>query len=379
MPDTRPHVAVSAHLLAAGEATGYRSAGIHTYIANLLTHLTRVDSGFRFTIYTNARPPIDAPVRPARWSTARPAARIAWEQLAQPFALRRDRPDLLHATAFVAPLLSRRPCVVTVYDLSFALFPELFRGPNQTYLRLFTRWSIRRARRVLAISDHTRRDVQRLYGVPVDRIDVARPGVDPRFKPLPREAVDTFCRKHNLPGRFFLYLGTLEPRKNLGRLIEAFALLNEFQDAKLAMVGGKGWLYRDLFAQVKSLGLEDRVMFAGYAPGEDLPLWYNSATAFVYPSTYEGFGIPPLEAMACGTPVITSNAASLPEAVGDAGLTVGPEDVPGLARAMSQVWQDASLRRDLSQRGIAWARRFTWEATARATVESYRLALGVSV
>ena len=383
MQDTRPHVAISAHLLAARGATGYRSAGIHTYIAHLLQHLARVDSGLRYTVYTNAQPPIDARIRPARWSTARPLARIAWEQLAQPVALRRDRPDLLHATAFVAPLLSRHPTVVTVYDLSFALFPEYFRGPNQVYLRAVARQSARRARRVIAISDHTRRDVHRLYGVPLDRIDVAYPGVDPRFQPLPREAVEAFRRRHDLPGRFFLHLGTLEPRKNLSRLIEAFALFTNrdvggHPHAHLILVGGKGWMVDDLFAKVKSLGLDDRVTFAGYAPGEDLPLWYNAATAFVYPSTYEGFGIPPVEAMACGTPVIASNAASLPEAVGDAGLTVGPEDVSGLAQAMRRVWDDASLRGELSQRGIEQARRFAWEATAKATVESYRRALNLA-
>jgi glycosyltransferase involved in cell wall biosynthesis len=377
MPDTRPHVAISAHLLADGKTVGYRSAGIHTYIANLLTYLTRVDSGFRYTLYTNAQPSIDAQVRPARWSTGRPLARILWEQLAQPIALRRDRPDLLHATAFVAPLLARWPCVVTVYDLSFALFPELFRGPNQTYLRWFARRSARRARRVIAISDNTRRDVQRLYGVPPDRIDVAYPGVDTRFTPLPGQAVEAFRREHRLPDKFFLYLGTLEPRKNLGKLIEAFSL-SEIRDSRLVMVGGKGWMVDSLFAQVKSLGLADRITFAGYAPGEDLPLWYNSATVFVYPSTYEGFGIPPLEAMACGTPVVTSNAASLPEAIGDAGLTVGPEDVRGLAQAMNRLWQDESLRIELSRRGIAQARRFTWEATAQATVDSYRKALNLA-
>ncbi|HJW83946.1 MAG TPA: glycosyltransferase family 1 protein, partial [Anaerolineae bacterium] len=146
-------------------------------------------------------------------------------------------------------------------------------------------------------------------------------------------------------------------------------------DWKLVFVGGKGWLYEELFAQVKSLGLAERVRFAGFAPDDDVPLWYSAATALVYPSTYEGFGLPQLEAMACGTPVIASNASSLPEAVGDAALTVEPEDVAGLAQAMQRVSDDPALRSELSQRGIEQARRFTWQATARATVESYRKAL----
>ena len=404
MPNSRPHVAISAHLLHG--AAGYRSAGIHTYIAHLLQHLPEADPAFRYTVYTNAQPEIDARcarVRSSRWPTARPAIRIAWEQLAQPVALWRDRPDLLHAAAFVSPLMSRRPTVITVYDLSFALFPEYFRGPNQAYLRTFTRLSLKRARRVIAISDHTRRDVGRLYGVPLDRIDVAYPGVAAHFRPMPHDEVDAFRRKHNLPGRFFLYLGTLEPRKNISRLIDAFAQITDRgigveasaglrrqarprpdsvdaghtvdREPYLVLVGGKGWLYDELFAKVKSLGLEERVRFAGFAPNEDLPLWYSAATAFVYPSTYEGFGIPPLEAMACGTPVIASNASSLPEAVGDAAVTIEPEDVSGLAQAMQRVWDDEALRVKLSQHGIARAGRFTWDATARATVESYRKAL----
>jgi len=394
MQDSRLHVAISAHLLASRGAAGYRSAGIHTYIDHLLAHLPHVDSGVRYTVYTNAQPPIDARIRPARLPTAQPPMRILWEQLAQPLALLRDRPDVLHAAAFVAPLASRCPSVVTVYDLSFALFPDFFRGPNQTYLRIFTRRSARRARRVVAISEHTRRDVHRLYGVPLDRIDVACPGVDARFRRLPREEVEAFRRKHSLPEKFFLYLGTLEPRKNLDRLIDAYALLEvgswKLEDGntslrseveqnwRLVLVGGKGWMSDNLFTRVKELGLEQRVMFAGYAPADELPLWYNAATAFVYPSLYEGFGMPPLEAMACGTPVITSSAASLPEVVGDAGLVVAPEDVPGLAQAMRRVWRDEALRGELSRRGVERARRFTWEATARATVESYRRALGNS-
>ena len=394
MQDIRPHVAISAHLLASGRAAGYRSAGIHTYITHLLQHLPHVDEAFRYTVYTNAHPSIanHTIIRQARWPTAKPPVRIAWEQLAQPFALRRDRPDLLHAMAFVTPLMSQQPAVVTVYDLSFALFPQYFRGLNQTYLRTFTRWSVRRARRVIAISEHTRRDVNRLYGVPFDRIDVARPGVDADFRPVPRDKAEAFRRKHALPDRFFLYLGTLEPRKNLSRLVDAFAQLSRLPgssarpsgDAQhtsqpyLVFVGGKGWLYDELFEKVKALGLEECVRFAGFAPGEDLPLWYSTATAFIYPSTYEGFGMPPLEAMACGTPAITSNTSSLPEAVGDAALTIGPEDVTGLAQAMRRVWDDEALRGELSRRGIERARHFNWEATARATVESYRQALGGS-
>lgn len=372
MLNARPHVAISAHLLHG--ASGYRSAGIHTYIAHLLEQISQVDSGLRYTIYTNAHLASDIQVRSTRWPTDRPLARIVWEQLAQPFVLRRDQPDLLHASAFVAPFFAGRPKVITVYDLSFKLFPEYFRGPNQTYLRMFTQLSLKRATRVIAISNHTRDDVHRLYNVPLDRIDVAAPGVSTRFRPLSREVVEAFRRDKQLPERFFLYVGTLEPRKNLDRLIDAFAQLTD-QTARLIFVGGKGWMVDSLFAKVKSLGLSDHIAFAGYAPDEDLPLWYNAATAFVYPSTYEGFGIPPLEALACGTATIVSHASSLPQAVGDAALLVDPHDVQAISEALARLWDDAALRAELAQRGIAHARQFTWQATAQATVASYRRAL----
>ncbi len=379
MSRNSPRVAISAQLLAPRGQGSYRSAGIHTYIEQTVRHLPQADPDLHLTLFTSHPPgglSASIDVCTSRWPTQRPAVRIFWEQVVLPPAAHRVRADVLHATAFVAPIASPCGTVVTVYDLSFALFPHYFRRFNRLYLRLGTRWSMRRARRVITISDHTRRDVHHLYGTPLDRIDIAYPGVDPSMQPCDREAIDRFRRAKNLPERFFLFLGTLEPRKNLTTLVRAFAAMKrDCPDAKLVLAGGTGWLADDLFTAIKSSGAADSIILPGYVAAEEKTLWYSSATAFVYPSTYEGFGLPPLEAMACGTPVIVSNAASLPEVVGDAGVSIGPQDTTGWAEAMQRLWLDTPLRSELRERGFHQSEKFAWLETAHATAAAYRRAL----
>ncbi|MCC7358572.1 MAG: glycosyltransferase family 4 protein [Anaerolineales bacterium] len=368
------HIALNAHLLSG--RTSYRSAGIHHYIAQLLRHLPAAAPELRFTVFVgDGRPDMaGATVVRARLPTARPPMRIFWEQCVQPWALARARPALLHALAFVAPILSPTPTVVTVYDLSFFVTPERFPAAQRLYLRALTGVSCRRARRVLAISESTRADVVRLLGVPAERVDLAYPGVGPEFHPLPADEVAAFRARLNLPARFVLYLGTLEPRKNLGTLLAAFATLRAAEpDLALVLAGGRGWWYADLFRQVQALGLERAVHFPGYVPAQDLPGWYNAAAAVGYPSAYEGFGMPVAEALACGCPVVTTRASSLPEAGGEAAWLVPPADAPALAAALAQALRPDPARRG---RGLAHAARFTWAATAAATAASYRRALG---
>jgi glycosyltransferase involved in cell wall biosynthesis len=263
---------------------------------------------------------------------------------------------------------------VTIHDLSFLFYPRSFRVVNRLYLRLLTRLSVQRAGRVLAVSASTRRDVIRYYGVPAEKVDVVYNGVDPAFEPLPGDQVAVFRARQGLPDRFILFVGTLEPRKNVARLIRAYAQLPRSRPP-LLLVGGKGWFYEDIFRLVEEMDLSADVHFVGYVPAEDLPLWYNAADLFVYPSLYEGFGLPPLEAMACGTPVVASTSSSLPEVVGDAGLLVDPADTAGLAAALQAGVSDAGVRARLRQAGPERARQFSWQATARETVDSYRRAL----
>jgi glycosyltransferase involved in cell wall biosynthesis len=370
------HIGLNAHLLSLEET--YRGAGINWYIRNLLTHLPRVDRDNHYTAFIGDGrfTSSELTVRLSRLPTSRPVVRIFWEQAVQPFALRKERVDLLHALAFVTPLFSPCPSVVTIYDLSFLLYPESFKRSKRSYLGLFTRFSVRRARRIIAISESTKRDVVRLLGVPPEKVETVYCGLDEAFHPLAEDQVAAFRSKRGLPERFILFVGTIEPRKNVTRLIEAFADLRfAICDLRLVIGGAKGWFYQDVFARVRELGLEGEVMFPGYIPVSELPLWYNAAELFVYPSLYEGFGLPPLEAMACGTPVVVANTSSLPEVVGEAGLTVDPLDVKGLAEAIRWVLDDEALRQEMRERGLQRGHGFSWTKTAQETVQVYRRAM----
>jgi glycosyltransferase involved in cell wall biosynthesis len=370
------HVGVNAHLLSLAE--GYRSAGIHWYLHNLLRHLPDADPQIDYTVFLGEGRYAEAAGLRRRFSrlpTHNPSVRILWEQLIQPWVTVRIDVHLLHGPAFVGPIVSTCPFVVTIHDLSFLLYPGSFRTLNRTYLRAFTRLSVQRARRVLAVSESTKRDLMQYYHLKPDKIDIVYNGVDSHFRPLPEDQIEGFRSKRGLPERFILFVGTLEPRKNIVRLVEAYARIPQQPCPPLVLVGGKGWLYDEVFARVEALNLNDRVRFVGYVPAEELAWWYNAATLFVYPSLYEGFGLPPLEAMACGTPVITSATSSLPEVVGDAGLLVDPTDLDALAMAMEQVLTDGALRTEMRAAGLPRARTFSWQRTAQRTVTSYHRAL----
>ncbi len=369
------HVAINAHLLS-GRAW-YRSAGVHQYIHHLLLHLGQADGSLRYTVLLGEGvlpPDIALTSLRSRWPTSRAAVRVLWEQLVQPWTLRRIGAHLVHGPAFVSPLLAPCPVVITIHDLSFIRFPTLFRPANRLYLTVLTRLSARRARRLIAVSAHAAAETTRLLGVPSERIDVVYHGVDPAFHPLPADEVAVFRQRQGLPERFVLCVGTLEPRKNQTRLVEAFARIHDGQ-VKLVLVGGKGWLYDELFTRVEALGLSKEIIFPGYVMNDELPLWYNAATILAYPSLYEGFGMPVLEAQACGTPVLTSNVSSLPEAAGDAASMVDPYDVEALAAELDRLLTDKLLHHELRKRGLDHASQFTWPLMAQETADVYRRAL----
>ena len=371
------HIGLNAHLLS-GQAS-YRSAGIHGYIKNTLAHLPAADPALRYTAFVGqGQPPTHERVAVRRSSlpTGRPSARILWEQIVQPIALARNGIDLHHGMGFALPLVWRGPSVVTIYDLSFMRYPAHFPPSNRLYLKTITRLACRRARRVIAISESTRAEVETLLGVPANRIDVALPGVGPHFRPLPPAEVEAFRRSNNLPQRMILYVGTQEPRKNIEILLHALAVLPD-KDTVLALVGGRGWLYQPIDALIEQLGLCERVLMPGYVADELLPLWYNAAAVFAYPSLYEGFGLPLLEAMACGTLALAANTTSLPEALGkdNTNMLLPPDDVSAWSRTLSDLLGDAERRRTIGAKGIEHAATFSWAATAQSIVASYHRAL----
>ncbi|MHB1295839.1 MAG: glycosyltransferase family 4 protein [Anaerolineae bacterium] len=378
----RPRVGLNAHLLSLSAT--YRGAGVSHYIASLLSHLPASDSGLAYVAFLGEEAACAAAqgweqhVSP--WGTGRPAARILWEQLAQPFAARSARLDLLHVPVYVGPLVAPCPIVVTLHDLAFFRYPELFRPPNRLYLQRMTALTVRHAAHVIADSESTRVDAIRLLDISEERITVVPAGVDEVMRPMDDVAgVRALRARYGLPERIILFLGTLEPRKNLPVLLEAYALLRaRGVPHKLVIAGGKGWYYDTIDAAVQRLRLEGDVIFPGFVPQEELPLWYNAAELFVYPSLYEGFGLPPLEAMACGTPVVVSDAPALAEVVGDAGLQVASQDAAGLAEAMARVLDDPACAANLAEAGRRRAQAYSWSVTALRTAQVYHRVLGVS-
>ncbi|MCU0511779.1 MAG: glycosyltransferase family 4 protein [Anaerolineae bacterium] len=374
------HIGLNAHLLAG--QPGYRAAGIHNYIHQLLAHLpAAAPPDWRWTALVGGAVQAQYPgltLRRAGLDTSAPLKRILWEQALQPFAL--PQFDLYHALAFAAPLFLPVPMVVTVYDMTFIRYPQRLSTARRLYLRLFTGLTCRRARRVLCISHSTARDVADLLHIPPQRIDVTPLGYNSDvYRPLPAEQVAAFRRRQGLPERFWLFLGTLEPRKNLVMLLAAYAALPPAERLPLVLAGGKGWDYAPIFAAVEQHGLQQSVTLPGFIPAADLALWYNAAEVFLYPSVFEGFGLPVLEAMACGTPVITSDVSSLPEVAQTCGLCLPPQAAPAWTAALARVRHDAAWRADARAAGLRDARQFQWATTARLTVDSYRQAMAMTV
>lgn len=367
---------LNAHLLSPDP--GYRAAGIHNYIHQLLKHLPSVaGDAWDFHAFVGKRVTQQydgVTLHHARLDTVSPLKRIVWEQFLQPWQL--GAYDVYHAMAFVAPVVLRVPAVVTVYDLSFLHYPQRLSRSRRLYLKALTAYSCRRAQRVIAISESTGRDLTEFMGIPADKIDVTPLAHDAaRYYPLPREQVQTFRRKNNLPERFWLFLGTLEPRKNLPVLLEAYAALRDDERLPLVIAGGKGWQTDDIYATMDRHHLHEQVTFAGFVDAADIALWYNAAEVFLYPSVYEGFGLPVLEAMACGTPVITTDRSSLPEVAQDAGLTLPPHNVGAWTDALRMAERDSEWRQRAAEAGLQKARQFTPQTTAQLTIDSYERAM----
>ena len=282
--------------------------------------------------------------------------------------------DIFHATNHLLAHFSRARTVFTLHDLIFLRYPEYHLPRNRWYLTFAIPRYLRAADVVITPSECSRQDAIKAYGLPESKIRVIYEAPAPYFKPITDQTAPAEVRqKYNLPEKFILHVGTIEPRKNLNRLLDAFKpLLQDWPDLHLVLIGKKGWLYEPFFQHLRNLGLEERVVFPGYIDEADLPACFQLAEVFAFPSLYEGFGLPPLEAMACGAPVVSSNSSSLPEVIGEAGLLIDPTNTAELAAALRRVLSDDALKSELGQRALARAKQFSWVNAVDALQEVYR-------
>lgn len=357
-------------------------AGLGRYAASLARALVDIAAD-RFALFYNrgreTSPPVGLEHVPARSVRAgyKPWRMAVWlGQLARA-GFNRLVPDaeLFHATEHLLMPLRGVPTVLTVHDLIFHLFPEHHKPLNYWYLNLALPLYCRRATAIIAVSEASKRDLVRCWDLNPGRIAVIHEAADPRFRPASPEAIADVRNRYGLPPRFLVTVGVIEPRKNLARLLDALAILRRDDDVHLVIVGGKGWLTTEFFRKLESFAHRQAVILAGYVPDEDLPTVYSAATVCVQPSLYEGFGLPLLEAMSCGVPVVCSQASSFPEVGGDAARYFDPTDVDEMAEAIRAVWRDEALRVEMRTRGLVQAARFSWAWAARETMAVYERVL----
>lgn len=300
---------------------------------------------------------------------------IIWEQTRLSYECRRKGIDLLHCTNYIVPIIARTPTVLTIYDLAVLRYPQAHPWKRKFKHQLLLRRSIERAKFIIAISRFTAQETSSLFHLPGERVKVVYGGVSPLFFPWEDESrLNQIRKRYKLPSKFILYVGTLEPRKNVASLLLAFEMLKSKKDFphKLVITGGKGWIYEEIMKTWERMEAKREVIFTGYVAYADLPGLYSLAQLFVYPSIYEGFGLPPLEAMACGTPVVVSNGSSLPEVVGDAGVMVDPKRPESIYQGIERVLGDPTFQSQLRKKGLKRAQRFTWEKTAQMTQKIYK-------
>lgn len=351
--------------------------GPRTYVQGLLDALLQLDRENRYTVFYNEPchlgrfPLANEIVLPGK----KPFARLWREHVLLPLACRREKVDLLHCPKSAIPFFSPCPTVVTLHDLIPLRHPETEKFINRCYWRLQIPIAARKSSFIITDSEHARQEIIADFNVPPERIKAIMLGFNPAMLEVRAPAEAAVVReKYGLPQGYLLYVGTIQPRKNITTLIEAYAGLRIHcaDMPKLVIVGRKGWLYDTLFARIAELGLTDEILFTGFVPDEELPYIYDGARLFAYLSFFEGFGLPPLEAMACGIPVITSNTTSLPEVVADAGITVAPGDEEAVAAAITRLLNQPEYAALLGKRGRERAALFSWEAAARETLAIYQ-------
>ncbi|MBN1811369.1 MAG: glycosyltransferase family 4 protein [Anaerolineae bacterium] len=355
--------------------THYTQGGISNYALRLIRALAALDADTDYCVLHSRKdhnPPLPAvnfrPIvcwtpshhRLERWTLGIEATRLGL--------------DLLHSPDFIPPAFGYRRSVITVHDLNFLYYPQFLTAESRRYYNGQIEWAVRRADHILADSHATKTDLVSMLSVEPEKVTVVHLAADPTYHPLAEEEAGKVVAKYGLKPGYLLFVGTLEPRKNLPGLLQAYRLLRDARttDEPLVLVGGKGWLYDEIFERVEVLHLTQHVRFLHDVPNADLPGFYSAAGLLTMLSFYEGFGLPALEAMSFGTPVVASDRASLPEVVGEAGLLANPDDPEDIAQVLGRVLTDEALQAQMRKQGLAQAARFTWDKAARESLAVYQ-------
>jgi glycosyltransferase involved in cell wall biosynthesis len=356
--------------------TYYTSGGIAKYIRRLAARLPALDPAGQFVfLYRHGH--ADTLSSQARRVDCHTPAHHRLESLALALEVSPLRLDLLHSPDFIPPLFGCRRSVITVHDLAFLLYPQFLTAESRRYYNGQIRRAVRQADAIITVSQATRVDLMDRLAVPSDKITVIQHGADPEFQPLPVEAIAPVLSKFGLTPGYLLFIGTFEPRKNVAGLLAAYALLRQrsAETPPLVLAGGKGWLFEATAARVHDLQLQAHVHFIENFATAEAPALYNGASLFVWPSHYEGFGFPVLEALGCGLPTVISDRTALSEVAGDAALQINPDDPEALAEALHRVLTDSALRAGMRQRGLLQSQKFSWEKAARETLAVYQQVL----
>lgn len=370
------HIAIDAH------SVGAQLAGNETYAVNLIEALAEIDQANQYTLYVTKRSAVDRFAN--RWPNFKvkrvlphtPLVRIPLVLSAE---LRRNPVDVLHVQ-YTAPPLAPCAVVATIHDLSFEHLPETFNRRSRAQLRLTVRRTARNAAQVITLSEFSRRNIIETYELDSERVRVTPAAAAPRFKPVANETeLRRIRRTYGIEDDYILALGSIQPRKNLVRLINSYSALAQSQAEiawpKLVLAGKRGWLEAETIRAAERSAVRQNIRFIGYVPDDDLPALFSGAACFAYPSYFEGFGLPVLEAMQCGAPVIAGNRTSLPEVAGDAALLFDPFDETAIGEALRVVIENPGYRDQLRVKGITRAKEFSWQRTARQTLATYERAL----
>ena len=344
--------------------------GSGAYCFELLKSLYEIDKKNNYLIYLPQKPTADMPKETTHWKYKTIQARKLWTvtALSPEFLFKKEKTDVFFTPTHYLPPFAPKNCVITILDVSYIYFPELFNKRDLVQLKKWTKYSAKKAKKILTISKSSKNDIIKEYGVSSEKVAVVYPGTKNESRSMNHElSMDKLGNKFGIKNKYILFVGTLQPRKNVERLIEAFAKLKR-DDLDLVIIGKKGWMFEDILNAPKKFNIADRVRFLHEVTDEELPSFYKNAEMFILPSLYEGFGLPILEAMSWGCPVITSNVSSLPEAGGEAVLYVNSESVDDISEKMQKLINDENLRKELIKKGYEQVKKFSWEKTARETL-----------